>query len=85
MEATRLLDVPATTGTDIQVVSNSRWRARAQMPTPRGRFAQAELGGMIYIIAGLTDEGWTARVEMYDPSADFWHRWRMWGRSRWGD
>jgi len=52
----------------------SRWHTRAQMPTPRGRFAQAEVEGIIYVIGGLTDEGWTSQVEAYDPLQDLWQR-----------
>ena len=70
----RLLDMQVSAGEDIQVAKNSRWQARAQMPTPRGRFAQADLENMIYVIAGLTDEGWTARVERYDVLEDLWQR-----------
>ena len=69
-----LVDEPRPSAAEREVNASSRWRSKAQMPTPRGRFAQAEVGGIIYVIAGLTDEGWTSRVEAYDPSQDLWMR-----------
>lgn len=70
----RLVDVPAESGSDIAFEARSRWHAKAQMPTPRGRFAQAEVNGIIYVISGLGDDGWSSRVEAYDPVNDSWDR-----------
>lgn len=70
----RLVDQPNPASAQSETGASSRWTNKAQLPTPRGRFAQAEVGGVIYVIAGLTDEGWTDRVEAYRPSQDLWDR-----------
>ena len=70
----RMLDAPASPRGDPETPEASRWQARAQMPTPRGRYAVAALDGLIYAVAGLTDEGWSQRVEVYDPQQDLWGR-----------
>jgi DNA-binding CsgD family transcriptional regulator len=51
-----------------------RWEARAQMPTPRARFAQTTYGRLIFVIAGATASGPTSELEVYDPTADSWQR-----------
>ena len=50
------------------------WTTKAQMPTPRARFAQAACSGLVYIIAGVTASGPTGELEVYDPVADSWQR-----------
>jgi N-acetylneuraminic acid mutarotase len=66
---------PATEDVNaVALPSGSRWQSLAQMPTSRARFAQALMGERIYAISGLTDEGWTDRVEIYDAGADSWSR-----------
>ena len=52
----------------------ARWEPRAQLPTPRGRFALAKYDRRLYAISGLSNQGWTDRVEAYDPSEDIWVR-----------
>jgi DNA-binding CsgD family transcriptional regulator len=52
--------------------SSSRWQPRAQMPTPRLGLAVVEQNGRIYTFGGVSSEGVTARVEIYDPEADAW-------------
>ncbi len=42
------------------------------MPTPRTDLAVAAHGHLIYAIGGVSNDGVTARVEIYDPSADAW-------------
>lgn len=49
-----------------------RWHTRAQMPTPRTDLAVVEYGGLIYAIGGVSNEGVTGKVEVYDPRADSW-------------
>ncbi len=49
-----------------------RWHTRAQMPTPRTDLAVVEYGGLIYAIGGVSNEGVTGKVEVYDPQADSW-------------
>jgi DNA-binding CsgD family transcriptional regulator/N-acetylneuraminic acid mutarotase len=70
----RMVDLPANSSQEAVPEGAPRWRSRAQMPTPRGRFAQAVVDDTLYVISGLTEEGWTDRVETYDPTADLWGR-----------
>lgn len=74
LQSARLVDQPGPVSPQGETGASSRWSNKAQLPTPRGRFAQAEVGGVIYVIAGLTDEGWTDRVEAYRPAQDLWDR-----------
>jgi transposase len=50
----------------------NRWTRRAPMPTPRGFFGAAAVGGAVYTIAGRVRG--PAPVESYDPGADRWQR-----------
>lgn len=50
----------------------TRWRTRAQMPTPRNALAVVADGGLIYAIGGVSADGPTGKVEVYDPKADAW-------------
>jgi DNA-binding CsgD family transcriptional regulator len=52
----------------------SPWSERAQMPTRRAYMALAAVEGHIIAIGGVTPEGATAAVEMYDPEDDIWTR-----------
>lgn len=70
----RLVDAPLDTARVSATTVPSRWQPRAQMPTPRGRFAQVTVDGLIYVIGGLGAEGWTGRLEVYDPVQDIWSR-----------
>jgi DNA-binding CsgD family transcriptional regulator/N-acetylneuraminic acid mutarotase len=49
-----------------------RWRTRAQMPTPRTGLAAVAVNDQIYAIAGVSNDGATGKVEVYDPQADAW-------------
>ena len=69
-----LVDRPMVSLAQSQMSPDSRWRPRAQMPTPRGRFAQAVYDGKIYVLGGLGEEGWSSRLEVYDPALDLWDR-----------
>lgn len=70
----RLVDVPREAAVSSATAAPSRWESRAQMPTPRSRFAQVSVDGLIYVIGGLGDQGWIDRVEVYDPGLDDWSR-----------
>jgi DNA-binding CsgD family transcriptional regulator len=70
----RMVDVPAPSARTDEAEGEDRWQVRAQMPTPRGRFAIATLGQSVYVIGGLGANGWTSRVEVYDPHQDLWGR-----------
>jgi len=52
----------------------SRWKAVAQMPTPRDRLAVVAHNGRIYAIGGETVSGITGLVEIYLPEEDSWVR-----------
>jgi len=52
--------------------SSSRWHTRAQMPTPRTGLALAVNRDLIYAIGGVSSEGVSAKVEVYDPQVDAW-------------
>jgi DNA-binding CsgD family transcriptional regulator len=49
-----------------------RWRTRAQMPTPRTGLAVVADESLIYAIAGVSNDGATGKVEVYDPQTDAW-------------
>lgn len=70
----RLLDVPKASEADVDPDRTLRWQTKAQMPVPRARFAQAQVDGIIYVIGGLTAQGWSAEVHAYDPELDRWSR-----------
>jgi DNA-binding CsgD family transcriptional regulator len=52
--------------------STTRWHTRAQMPTPRTNLAVVAYDGLIYAIGGVSNDGVTGKVEVYDPEADAW-------------
>jgi len=70
----RMVDVPLGAGAEIDVTPSQRWQSKTQMPTPRGRFAQASVEGYIYVIGGLAERGWSGEVEAYDTTEDRWER-----------
>jgi DNA-binding CsgD family transcriptional regulator/N-acetylneuraminic acid mutarotase len=51
---------------------STRWHTRAQMPTPRTNLAVVPHEGLIYAIGGVSNDGVTGKVEVYDPEADAW-------------
>ena len=54
--------------------STSRWKALAQMPTPRARLAAVAFENQIVAIAGEAISGVSGIVEIYMPDADDWKR-----------
>jgi DNA-binding CsgD family transcriptional regulator len=66
-------DRPSQTVTRSQAQA-SRWKAVAQMPTPRDRLAVVAHNGRIYAIGGETASGITGLVEIYLPEEDSWVR-----------
>jgi len=52
--------------------ATSRWDTRSHMPTPRTGLAVAAHEGLVYAISGVSSDGVTAKVEVYDPEADTW-------------
>jgi len=73
-DPSRMVDLPASLQTTVPSQAISRWDAWALLPRPRARFAQAAIGSTVYVISGMTDEGWTERTEAYDPLSDAWTR-----------
>jgi len=68
-----LTDRPSQTVTHSQAQA-SRWKAVAQMPTPRDRLAVIAHNGRIYAMGGETASGTTGLVEIYLPEEDSWVR-----------
>ncbi|MEA3406758.1 MAG: LuxR C-terminal-related transcriptional regulator [Chloroflexota bacterium] len=55
----------------------ARWRTKAPLPTPRSRFAQAQIGSKVFVIGGSSaNERRSASVEVYDVAQDSWGRGR---------
>ena len=52
--------------------AQSRWDTRAQMPTPRTGLAVTAYENLVYAIGGVSGDGVTAKVEVYDPETDVW-------------
>jgi DNA-binding CsgD family transcriptional regulator len=52
--------------------ATGQWKTRAQMPTPRSGLAVVAHNGLIYAIGGVSNEGVSGKVEVYDPAADAW-------------
>jgi DNA-binding CsgD family transcriptional regulator len=52
--------------------SADRWRTHAQMPTPRNGLAVVAHNDLIYAIGGVSNEGVTGKLEVYDPLDDAW-------------
>jgi len=44
------------------------------LPSARARFALAQIDNALYVIGGLTEEGWNARLDAYDTTQDRWER-----------
>jgi DNA-binding CsgD family transcriptional regulator len=60
------------TATSAPGPATGQWQTRAQMPTPRSGLAVVAHNGLIYAIGGVSNEGVTGKVEVYDPEADAW-------------
>jgi len=73
-EKNHMVDQPAGSATQVDVTPSLRWQSKTQMPTPRGRFAQALVDGRIYVISGLSERGWSTEVEAYNAAEDLWER-----------
>jgi DNA-binding CsgD family transcriptional regulator len=66
------VDLPANEGPGSETGRTSLWQRASQMTAPRSRFAQTQVNGTIYIISGLTPDGWSGEVEAYDPTTNRW-------------
>lgn len=52
----------------------SRWHKQPSLGQPRARFAQVTVSDTVYVIGGLTAEGWSAVVETFSPADNRWQR-----------
>ncbi len=52
--------------------ARSRWDTRAQMPTPRTGLAVAAHEDLVYAVGGVSSDGVTGKLEVYDPETDSW-------------
>ena len=52
--------------------SATRWRTRAQLPTPRTGLAVVASRDAVLAIGGVSSDGVSAKVEIYDPGTDTW-------------
>ncbi|NLG28037.1 MAG: hypothetical protein GX557_09005 [Chloroflexi bacterium] len=69
-----LVDLPLAPRPLSTPTASLRWQTRTPLPTPRGRFALAQLDGQLLVIGGLSEEGWSARVDAYDAALDRWEQ-----------
>ena len=60
------------TPTGAPASTTGKWSTRAQMPTPRNGLAVAAHEGLMYAIGGVSNDGVTGKVEVYDPATDAW-------------
>lgn len=58
--------------TPIGVASMQRWAVRSDMPTPRREAIVVPVGGMIYAIGGVGEQGVSAALERFDPVNNRW-------------
>jgi len=63
---------PSENVVDLAQLEGERWQELAPMPTARQGLAVVAYDGMIYAIAGETEDGVTDVVERYDPATDTW-------------
>ena len=69
-----LIDLPQSSLTDGTPTAALRWQTKASLPTARGRFASVQVDGTLLVIGGLTEDGWSARVDAYNAASDSWDR-----------
>ena len=56
----------------VPAAAQGKWAMGTPMPTPRSEVVAAALGGLIYIVGGLTSAGGLTTFEAYDPATDTW-------------
>ncbi len=54
--------------------ATDRWEALPAMPTVRGALGVATIGGRLYAVGGIGEQGNSDAVEAYDPSTNTWSR-----------
>lgn len=51
-----------------------RWEDLPPMPTVRGALGAAAIGGKLYAVGGIGEQGNSGAVEVYDPATNTWSR-----------
>ncbi|MHB9032762.1 MAG: Kelch repeat-containing protein [Anaerolineae bacterium] len=72
--ANPFVDDTASQNPLLPIGASGRWHRQAALSEPRARFAQVTVANRIYVLGGLTSEGWSSAVEVYDPDSDTWQR-----------
>ncbi len=72
VRSTEFDDLGAAAAMGANSAPESAWQMRAPMPTARGRLALASIADKLYAIGGVTPEGVTGAVQVYDSQSDTW-------------
>lgn len=67
-----LVDLPVGEGSTAAFAGETGWREVAPLPVRRARLGLAAFEGHLYAVGGLTAEGASARLDIYDIEADRW-------------
>ncbi len=67
-----LVDQPGSGGTAGAPETGSRWQELAALPVRRSRLGLALWRGKLFAVGGLTAEGPTDRLDIYDPTTGSW-------------
>lgn len=70
--APALVDLPAGIGNVAASAAETGWREVAPLPVRRARLGLAALDGQLYAAGGMTAEGPSARLDIYDIQLDRW-------------
>ena len=57
---------------NVPAAQNINWWQGADMPAPREYLALAASDSRVYAVGGLSDAGWEARIDEYNPSTNTW-------------
>lgn len=70
--APALVDMPVGISNVADSAAETGWREVAPLPVRRARLGLAALDGQLYAVGGMTAEGPSARLDIYDIQADRW-------------
>ncbi len=71
--ANALVDQPQGQPVAVEPTAENPWEELAPLPVRRARLALAALDGHLYAIGGMTAEGPTGRLDVYDFQQKAWH------------
>ncbi len=71
--AEALVDLPAGGSGVAASAADTGWREVAPLPVRRARLGLAAFEGQLYAVGGLTADGPSARLDVYDIKADRWY------------